>query len=409
MVKREKLNKQANASSGRRHHISTMWRLRCSKQWNGQRLLSVGLAVLLLAPSSVLFGSHLKSDEEVILFPQNGWWDSRDEVWRIPVHGWVFEPETDSLWRRFTVAGAAAMLDIDEVVDDEGIFKNRVWPFLVDNERNKALTVLYPGAEVVTLEASGVNGHFTGMLTVAEEVLGHERSLTWLPLEIVTPSGDSRRFQGEVQLLCPQGLSVISDLDDTIKISNVLDKKALLANTFLREFQPVPGMAPIYRKWHEQGAAFHYVSGSPWQLYSPLSAFLSQSGFPKGSFHLRSFRLKDSSFLNLFASAEVFKIPAIEEILGTWPQRRFVLVGDSGEKDPEVYGEMARRHPDQITAIMIQNVTDEPRGSTRMAHAFENVPDERWVLFHDAAELQWFSFPETEVESKGVPWCAKGL
>lgn len=385
--------------------MMNMWCLGRSNRWSGAGLLSMGLSVLLMALPFAVVGSPLKSDEDVILFPQNAWWDNDNEVWRVPVHGWVYESESDSLWRRFTVAGLAAMLDIDEAVDDEGIFKARVWPFVVDNERNKELVVRYPGEEAVRLDRSGANGHFTGVLTVAEPAGDRTEHPLWLQFEIAMPTGDARSFRGEAQLLCPQGLSVISDLDDTIKLSNVLDKKALLANTFLREFVPVPGMAEIYQQWRTQGAAFHYVSGSPWQLYPPLAAFLTENGFPRGSFHLRSFRLKDSSFLNLFASAEVFKIPAIEEILKTYPSRKFVLVGDSGEKDPEVYGEMARRYPDQVVGIMIHDVTGESRESARMVRAFESVPEAIWALFHDAAELQGVSFGEVWIGADGAGSC----
>lgn len=368
--------------------------LRQSSKWKGLGLLS-GLSILLMAPYYQLFASPLKSDEEVIFFPQSARWDSEQEVWRIPVHGWVFESELDSLWRRFTVASAATMLGIEEV-DDEGIFRKRVWPFLVDNERNKVITVRYPEGGEFTLNVSAANGHFTGEFSVGEEALEQEKGAPWLQFDIAMPEGDARRFQGEAQLLCPKGVSVISDLDDTIKISNVLDKKALLANTFLREFSAVPGMSSVYRQWHDQGMAFHYVSGSPWQLYPSLGSFLMQSGFPKGSFHLRSFRLKDSSFLNLFASAEEFKIPAIDAILKAYPQRSFVLVGDSGEKDPEVYGEMARRYPDQVAAVMIRNITNETKENVRMQEAFRDVPASQVVLFSEAEELERFS-----IEIKG--------
>ena len=109
----------------------------------------------------------------------------------------------------------------------------------------------------------------------------------------MTPAGDDRRFEGQVQLLGRTGISIVSDIDDTIKISEVPVRKELLANTFLRDFKAVPGMSEAYRQWVAAGASLHYVSASPWQLYSALSEFMEQQKFPKGSFHLRLFRLKD--------------------------------------------------------------------------------------------------------------------
>ena len=95
--------------------------------------------------------------------------------------------------------------------------------------------------------------------------------------------GDTRRFTGRVQLVEPQGRSVISDIDDTIKITGVGDPQAMLANTFLRPLRPVPGMATLYRQWADRGAVFHYVSASPWQLYAPLADFLAAEQFPAGT------------------------------------------------------------------------------------------------------------------------------
>lgn len=364
------------------------------------------MAVMLwvCSPGLALPDSQLKSDEEVLFFPQSGWWDRWENVWRIPIHGWVFEREQDSLWRHATVESVAAMLGIEGEVGNKELLKQRAWPFLVDNERNKQITIQYLRKRV-TLGPSVENGHFEGILSLDGAALKHATGLPWVKFEVVMPAGTEGRFQGSAQLLCPHGISVISDIDDTIKISNVLDKEELLANTFLRDYRAVPSISAVYGKWSEQGAAFHYVSGSPWQLYSPLAAFLSENGFPRGSFHLRPFRLKDSSFLNLFASSALFKIPVIENILRTYPERRFVLVGDSGEEDPEVYGEMARRYPQQVMRVYIRNVTGESRQSERLLTAFLGVAEGKWRLFRDAQALLRLSLPESGVDAKGPFEC----
>jgi len=94
-----------------------------------------------------------------------------------------------------------------------------------------------------------------------------------------------------VRLIEAQGLSVISDIDDTIKLTQIPSgAKVVIRNTFFRDFQPVPAMARMYQAWPD--AAFHYISGSPWQLYRPLSEFLvgPAGGFPEGSFHMKNAR-----------------------------------------------------------------------------------------------------------------------
>ena len=70
-------------------------------------------------------------------------------------------------------------------------------------------------------------------------------------------------------------------MTQTVKVSNVLNKRELLANTFLREFTPIEGMAALFRRWgRAHGAVFHYVSASPWQLQPELQAFLQDAVRP---------------------------------------------------------------------------------------------------------------------------------
>lgn len=95
----------------------------------------------------------------------------------------------------------------------------------------------------------------------------------------MTRPDDGRVFKGSVQLVSPTGISVVSDIDDTIKETHVLNRHELAANTFLREFRGVPGMADLFRRWAAgDHIVFHYVSGSPWQLYPALSDFLRRDG-----------------------------------------------------------------------------------------------------------------------------------
>jgi phosphatidate phosphatase APP1 len=248
------------------------------------------------------------------------------------------------------------------------------------------------GGEVYEAGTSAANGHFRAALKLPAAVVeGLVRAdpdkPAWLAFRAVTRPGDRRTFAGRTQRIGPQGLSVISDVDDTIKISMVTDRRELVRNTFLRPFKPVEGMSALYRQWAEAGAAFHYVSASPWQLYGPLSEFLRAQDFPPGSFHLKLFRLKDASALELFASQEGYKSKVIEGILADFPDRRFILVGDSGEQDPEIYGAVARRHPGQIVRILIRDVDGSTKAHPRFKAAFQGIPGDRWRVFRDPDEL----------------------
>jgi phosphatidate phosphatase APP1 len=160
-----------------------------------------------------------------------------------------------------------------------------------------------------------------------------------------------------------------------------------LATTFLREFRPIDGLAAVYRRWAEQGAAFHYVSSSPWQLYDALAELVDCAGYPPGTFHLRSFRLRDHMLRRLLLIRRQGKVKAMLTLLRAFPTRRFLLVGDSGERDPEIYGALARKFPRQVTGVFIRELPHRPMDFERSRRAFHRLADPRWLVFRSPAEL----------------------
>merc|ERR1712224_1026332 len=140
-----------------------------------------------------------------------------------------------------------------------------------------------------------------------------------------------------------------SDIDDTVKITELFKgREIFLRNSFLREFRAVKGMSDLYRRWvREYGANFKFVSKSPPEFHEPLREFLIREGFPGASL----------SLCPLFGlERKRFKEQRIATILAEFPARQFVLVGDSGEADPEIYAEILRKHPYQIIKIIIREV-----------------------------------------------------
>jgi hypothetical protein len=349
--------------------------------------LPVVFTLLAFPMASLVAASDLKVDEEILFFPTAAYLDVENNSWIVPVHGWVFEPEEDSIWRTALVGEFLQWLELAPELKDKEIFRRRARMFLVDNERGKIFDLRSAGFSFTTL-SSEPEGHFRQTVKIDRDRAARHQEGNWLPFEVVSRISGGRKRGGQVQLIPPKGLSVISDLDDTIKISGVLDKEELLVNTFLKEFRPVEGMPEVYQSWAKEGAVFHYVSGSPWQLYPFLADFMSREGFPPGSFDLRSFRVKDRTFFNLFASPEETKIPAIEAIFSRYPGRQFILVGDSGEKDPEVYGEIARNHLGQVVRVFIRDVPGSDVSKERLESAFRDVGQDRWRVFKDAGELQ---------------------
>jgi phosphatidate phosphatase APP1 len=115
---------------------------------------------------------------------------------------------------------------------------------------------------------------------------------------------------------------------------------------------PFPGAAELYRDLSRDTNPVFYVSSSPWNLHSFLDAFLRHRDFPMGPLLLRD--------LLGGAAGREQKAQRIDEILELHPGLPFVLLGDSGEKDPEVYAETVRSHPGRILAVYIREVRLDP-------------------------------------------------
>lgn len=354
-------------------------------------ILIAGLAAAVPSTALAADPSVIKPDEEVILFSTAAGLSEHEKVWVVTVHGWIFEREEDSAWRNGLVDGLLGWLEIGDVPVEDEPFNSRARMFLVDNERGKK-PVVRIGDRRFTMEPSGANGHFRGMAILDREGSLPMQAGQWVPVTVCSDTECARKFTGAVQLVPPDGVSVISDIDDTIKISNVTDKTRLLQNTFLKEYKAVPGMSEVYRRWADNGAVFHYVSASPWQLYPVITEFLQTEKFPAGSYHMKTFRVKDRTFFDLFRSPEDAKLRVIDSILKTFPGRKFILVGDSGEKDPEIYAAAARQYPKEIRHIFIRNVEGGTSEKKRIAESLRDIPGDKWTVFDDLREVDGLSW-----------------
>ncbi|KAJ2063350.1 hypothetical protein GGI08_002543 [Coemansia sp. S2] len=162
---------------------------------------------------------------------------------------------------------------------------------------------------------------------------------------------------GLAHLVEPHGVSVVSDIDDTIKASNITaEKRIVLETVFARPMLAVPGMSELYREWYRLGCEFHYVSNSPWQLYPSLDEFFHKYKFPPGSAHLRSFDPNDLLSVKNYTGTPQLKSDTIETLFAMFPSRKYVLVGDCGEHDLETYTDLARRFPGRVLRIYIRDV-----------------------------------------------------
>jgi phosphatidate phosphatase APP1 len=345
--------------------------------------------------------SSIATDENVILFPTYAVEDGPSS-WTARVGGWIYEPERGEL-RGALLAQLQTLLGErfglrEQDFQAKSHFADRAGMFLADNQRRKQVSVTVGGL-TVALGESEANGHFEGTVTLT----GSRTSGEWADLRAVTQATDLRVFAGRVQFIGRRGVSVVSDIDDTIKDSNVLDTRELGANTFLRDYRAAPGMADLYQRWAASGhVVFHYVSGSPFQLFPALADFRRLEKFPEGSFHLRRFRLKDRSALEFFGDPFEFKIGVIDRLMRQFPERTFIFVGDSGERDPEVYGTLASRYPSQVAAILIRDVGGEGLTSPSVVQLYAALPAHIRRVFRDPRELDDFRLPDVASTYRGA-------
>jgi phosphatidate phosphatase APP1 len=216
---------------------------------------------------------------------------------------------------RVTVAGST----VEVVTDSEGYFLTRLFPDLDHLED--------PWAE--------------GSVELGGEYRGLTRPHT-------TPLA--------VRLVGPEArFGVLSDIDDTILETGVQRVGRMIRQTIAGSAltrTAFPGAADLYRDLAAGVNPVFYVSSSPWNLHAFLVAFLRHHGFPLGPVLLRD-------LLGTRAGREQ-KAGRIKEILDLHPRLRFVLIGDSGEKDPEIYADIVRTYPGRILAVYIREVRLDP-------------------------------------------------
>jgi len=327
----------------------------------------------------------MSKQEHVTFYPSYGY--QHEDNWRIPLRVWVHEHEgwfgrQLSKFSKRVVRNIASLEQLD--TDQKTMFRLRFQDFVADSESFEAVHIQFdqdPANEVIRLQSAGGGKRtdFNGLL-LAELMLSQERAKTllaaqqsdngWLTFQAV---GKDHVGEGRIQLIKPVGHSVISDIDDTLKITEITEGEAVvMMNTFFKPFQPVPQMQALFKSFTDV-SSYHYVSGGPWQMFEPLSEFLfsQEVGFPWGSVHMKNVRLHllegetYGDFYRLIKlgslASEQQKIRQISELFSHFPQREFTLIGDSGEHDPEVFAHIREQFPGQVKAIIVRDVVNEAK------------------------------------------------
>ncbi|MDB5796147.1 MAG: hypothetical protein JWP36_49 [Paucimonas sp.] len=237
----------------------------------------------------------------------------------------------------------------------------------IDSREVPGATVLARLGDVEQAVVANDHGYFRVVFDLPQPLPGpgwHEVQLQLAGTQRASEATAPTR----AQVLVPPAsarFGVISDIDDTILWSNVGNKLKMLkmlALTNAHTRKPFKGVAAFYRALRDgvggdDGNPLFYVSSSPWHLFTPLVDFLQTQGIPLGPLMLKELGVKQ-----LFGRDrhQGHKLLNIERIMAAYPALPFILIGDSGQEDPEIYREVVRRYPERVRAIYIRNVNPDP-------------------------------------------------
>lgn len=248
-------------------------------------------------------------------------------------------------------------------------FRNAYKQFASDELRHTKLRVTLPDNRVF-YTTTDAEGYFK--INEQVEDLGKlANDLGWLQL-IVEFDDVTKGVQivsenvFPIEMLIPSksaSYGVISDIDDTILHTGVASvlKWRVIVNTLFKNVgsrTSLEGVSEFYQKLHlgksgtDRNPIF-YVSNSPWNLYNYLESFITNQQFPKGPILLRDFR---GPFEKTPKPEKPHKQREIRNILNNYPDLKFVLIGDSGEHDVDIYLEVAKEYPEQIIAVYLRSV-----------------------------------------------------
>ncbi|KAJ5584863.1 uncharacterized protein N7459_004663 [Penicillium hispanicum] len=263
------------------------------------------------------------------------------------------EKDADQAWKsshgdRPRDVSQAATMTKDEISIANAHLMERLRPFLTNPMASMPVTIFFFDEEqsesrnILTDES----GHFS-----------IRAAMPFVPTHIRVLASEDLSAARPIQIIEPVGLSLISDIDDTVKHSAIANgAKEMFKNTFVRELAElkVDGVSEWYTQVAKMGVELHYVSNAPWQLYPLLERYFKLAGLPPGSFHLKQY---SGMLQGIFEPTAERKRGSLEQILRDFPERKFLLVGDSGEADLEVYTEIVLANPTRILGIFIRDVT----------------------------------------------------
>lgn len=251
-------------------------------------------------------------------------------------------------------------------VSGEDTLRERLGYFIARFIANAELTITVGSEE--DLETSKLIS--MNLLTDGNGCFSQCISVPYKPsvVQVVATNDEAVFAFQEVHIVDALGVAVISDIDDTVKLTGVIgDKRQLLTNLLLKDIDlwNIPSVVKWYAQLFKSSkVTFHYVSNSPVQLFPILLKYFRAVGLPYGSMHLKQYT--GNLMTSLMEPSSSRKKTSLAKLARDFPEKKFICVGDSGEYDFELYVDLAFNYPNQVLAIYIRwvegllsNVDDE--------------------------------------------------
>ncbi|KAG5927521.1 hypothetical protein E4U42_002129 [Claviceps africana] len=331
------------------------------------------------------------TDSEIVwLLDNTAFKTSRPGTWQAEFVSAVFERED----KRILVDMVSAVLRTVGLTDgtsERRTIEERVLPFLWNVCPARIVTAVQQSSEL-KLGPSTINGLSANVLDIHDGEIG---SLVSTSTKLGGGTGSITSMQ--TYYAGEDGWGIVSDIDDTLKVTMTSDPVGILRETFINTPSPIHGMPDLYAKiksFLPQDTAWFYLSASPYNLYPFLKQFRKQY-YPPGTLILRDSSWKSVAGLlsALTMGTEEYKVDRMKKIHAWLPKRKMIAIGDSTQTDPEAYGEMYRNSPSWIGLILIRKATniaeigiEEKNAPERFEQAFRDVPRRLWHVFEDPAE-----------------------
>lgn len=329
----------------------------------------------------------VKDDEQVQLFPTYASMSAGQ--WTVPVHGWIYSPRAESELRSVGLSVAGRLLGKEE---ETAVLRDRIRSFWVSGEKARRVDVELAG-ETHRPGKSDDSGHFQGNVraSVPPAPASDPLEPRWLEYRIAGCGKSGREFKGKAMLLEGSGLSVVTDVD-ALRPPAPAGRMARAERVLFQEMTAQPGMPEAYDRWARQGAAFHYLSDLPWQLFPEVSRLLD--ALPPGSVELRRLDWEGigktsplqviDRLLEALSGSRQQLTASLDELMGRFPDRGFVLIGDGGGAAPEAFAAAARKHPRQVRLVAVRT---SPDTEFKARQALQGLPEGSWMLFSEPAQM----------------------